>query len=155
MIEPFATAIVKDGAGTKIAADYTAYPNHQISALMFSPQFVTKRTDVAKKFFVGYLRGLRYYHDALRDGKFAGPTADDVISILESEIKLPDPSIWRTLTPSAVQTNGRVDAASLQYDYDVFNELGLIQKAVNVPNSIDMSFADYANHQLGPYKPRT
>jgi hypothetical protein len=26
---------------------------------------------------------------------------------------------------------------------------------VNVPNSIDMSFADYANHQLGPYKPRT
>ena len=54
-----------------------------------------------------------------------------------------------------MQTNGRVDAASLQYDYDVFNELGLIQKAVNVPNSIDMSFADYANHQLGPYKPRT
>jgi NitT/TauT family transport system substrate-binding protein len=155
MIEPFATAIVRDGAGTLIAPDYTAYPNHQISALMFSPQFVTKRADVARRFFVGYLRGLRYYHDALHNGKFAGPTADDVISILESEIKLPDPSIWRLLTPSAVQTNGRVDVASLQFDYDVFKELGLIQTPVNVPNSIDLSFADYANRELGPYRPRT
>ncbi len=154
MIEPFATAVVKDGAGTLIAPDYTAYPNHQISALMFSGQFVTKRTDVAKRFFVGYLRGLRYYHDALRDGKFAGPTADDVIAILQSQIKLPDPAIWRAVTPSAVQTNGRVDAASLQFDYDVFKELGLIQTPVSVANSIDMTFADNANHELGPYHPR-
>ena len=155
MIEPFASIIVKDGAGTRIAPDYTAYPNHQISALMYSEQFVQKRTEVAKRFFVGYLRGLRYYHDALRDGKFAGPTADDVISILQSEIKLPDPTIWRAVTPSAVQTNGRVDAASLQFDYDVFKELGLIQTPVSVANSIDMSFADNANRQLGPYRPRT
>jgi NitT/TauT family transport system substrate-binding protein len=154
MIEPFATAIIKDGAGTRIAADYSVYPNHQISALMFSEQFVQKRAETAKRFFVGYLRGLRYYHDALRDGKFAGPTADDVIAILQSEIKLPDPSIWRSVTPSAVQTNGRVDVASLQFDYNVFKELGLIQTPVNVPNSIDMSFADYANRQLGPYRPR-
>jgi NitT/TauT family transport system substrate-binding protein len=155
MIEPFATAVVKDGAGTRIAPDYTAYPNHQISALMFSEGFVQKRADVARKFMVGYLRGLRYYHDALRDGRFAGPTSDDVISILQSEIKLPDPSIWHLVTPSAVQTNGRVDGASLQFDYEVFKELGLIDKPVSVPNAIDMSFADYANRELGPYKPHT
>jgi NitT/TauT family transport system substrate-binding protein len=154
MIEPFATSVVKSGAGTYIAADYTAYPNHQISALMYSPQFVTKRTDVAKRFLVGYLRGLRYYHDALRNGKFAGPTADDVIAILQAEIKLPDPSVWRELTPSAVQTNGRVDEASLEFDYSVFKELGLIQNPVNVASAIDMSFADNANRQLGPYHPR-
>jgi NitT/TauT family transport system substrate-binding protein len=154
MIEPFATLTVKDGSGTLIAPDYTAYPNHQISALLFSEQFPVKRTEVAKRFFFAYLRGLRYYHDALRNGRFAGPTSDDVIAILQSEIKLPDPSIWRTITPSAVQTNGRVDAASLQFDYDVFKELGLIDKPVSVANSIDMSFADNANRQLGPYRPR-
>jgi hypothetical protein len=57
--------------------------------------------------------------------------------------------------PSSVQTNGRVDPVSLQYDYDVFKELGLIQTPVSVPNSIDMSFADNANRVLGPYRPRT
>jgi len=155
MIEPFASATIRDGSGTRIAADYTAYPNHQISALMYSSQFIQKRAEVAKRFFVGYLRGLRYYHDALRDGKFAGPTSDDVIAILQSEIKLPDPSIWHSITPSAVQTNGRVDAASLQFDYGVYKELGLIQTPINVLDSIDMSFADGANRELGPYRART
>jgi NitT/TauT family transport system substrate-binding protein len=135
-------------------ADYEAYPNHQVSALMFSNNFVQKRTDVAKRFFVGYLRGLRYYHDALKDGKLAGPTADDVIGILQSEIKLPDPSIWKTVVPSAVQTNGRVDVASLQFDYEVFRELGLIDKPVSVTNSIDLQFADHAARVLGAYHPR-
>jgi NitT/TauT family transport system substrate-binding protein len=155
LIEPFASVVVKDGAGTRIAPDYTAYPNHQISALMYSGGFAQRRTEVAKRFFVAYLRGLRYYHDALRDGRFAGPTSEDVIGILESEIKLPDPSIWHLIAPSAVQTNGRVDVASLQFDYDVFRQLGLIDKPVSVTNAIDLSFADNANRQLGPYRPRT
>jgi NitT/TauT family transport system substrate-binding protein len=154
MIEPFAASVVKDGSATRYMADYEAYPNHQVSALMFSNNFVQKRTDVAKRFFVGYLRGLRYYHDALKDGKLAGPTADDVIGILQSEIKLPDPSIWKTVVPSAVQTNGRVDVASLQFDYEVFRELGLIDKPVSVTNSIDLQFADHAARVLGAYHPR-
>jgi NitT/TauT family transport system substrate-binding protein len=155
MIEPFAAAVVKNGTAVRFAADFEAYPNHQISALMFSNNFVQKRADVAKRFMIGYVRGLRYYHDALKDGKLAGPAADDVISILQEQIKLPDASIWRSVVPSSVQTNGRVDAVSLQYDYDVFKELGLIQTPVSVPNSIDMSFADNANRVLGPYRPRT
>ncbi len=154
MIEPFAAATVKDGTGTRFMPDYVPYPNHQISALMFSNNFVQKRTDIARRFMVGYLRGLRFYHDALKDGKLAGPAADEVIAILQAEIKLPDPGIWKIVVPSAVQTNGRVDVPSLQYDYEVFKEVGLIQTPVSVPNSIDMQFADYANKQLGPYHPR-
>lgn len=155
MIEPFASLVVKNGSGTRIAPDYSAYPNHQISALMFSGPFIQKRPEVAKRFFVGYLRGLRYYHDALRNGKFGGPTSEDVIAILQSEIKLPDASLWHSITPSAVQTNGRADVASLQFDYGVFQELGLIDKPVSVANAIDFSFADNANRQLGPYRPRS
>jgi NitT/TauT family transport system substrate-binding protein len=153
MIEPFAASVVKDGTGVRFMADYEAYPNHQISALMFSNNFVQKRTEVAKRFFVGYLRGLRYYHDALKGGRLAGPTSDDVIAILQSEIKLPDPSVWKTVVPASVQTNGRVDVPSLAFDYEVFKELGLIDKPVNVVNSIDMQFADYAAKQIGPYRP--
>ena len=155
MIEPFAAAICKDGTATRVMGDYEAYPNHQISALMFSSTFVVKRTDVARRFMVGYVRGLRYYHDALKDGKLAGPTADDVIAILQAEIKLPDPAIWKSVVPASVQVNGRVDAPSLQFDYEVFKELGLIQTPVSVANSIDMQFADFANTQLGPYHPRS
>ena len=154
MIEPFAAAICNDGTATRVMGDFEAYPNHQISALMFSSNFVTKRTDVARRFMTGYVRGLRTYHDALKNGRLAGPAADEVIAILQDQIKLPDPSIWKSVVPSSVQTNGRVDVPSLQFDYDVFKELGLIQTPVSVPNSIDLQFADYANRQLGPYRPR-
>lgn len=151
MIEPFASVVLRDGSGTKFAADTDVYPNHQISTLMYSSQFMQRRPDVARRFFVGYLRAIRYYHDALKDGKLAGPTAEDVIAILQAEIKLPDPTIWRSIVPNAVQTDGRVNEASLQFDYHVFNELGLILKPVSVHDSIDYQFADYANHVLGPY----
>ena len=153
IIEPFASMLVREGTATKVASDFEVYPYHQTSVLMFSGQFAQKRPDVARRFFVGYLRGLRYYHDALRDGKFAGRTSNDVINILQAEINLPDPSLWRSVSPSAVQTNGRVDEKSLQTDYDIYDELGLIVKPVNVHDAIDNSFADYANSQLGPYHP--
>jgi NitT/TauT family transport system substrate-binding protein len=153
LIEPYATLAVKEGSGQRIAYDYEAYPNHQISALMFSQDFVQKRTATAHKFFLGYLRGLRYYHDALRGGRLAGPTSADVIAILQENIKLPDPTLWHAVSPSAVQTDGRADVASLTYDYDVYNDVGLISSAIKIADAIDFTFADAANRQLGRYVP--
>ncbi len=155
LIEPYATLAVKEGSGARIAYDYDAYPNHQISALMYGPEFVQKRPGAAHKFFLGYLRGLRYYHDALRAGTFAGPTSADVIAILQENIKLPDPSLWHAISPSAVQTNGRADVASLTYDYNVYNDQGLISNPTSIANAIDFTFADEANRQLGRYVPAT
>jgi NitT/TauT family transport system substrate-binding protein len=155
LIEPYATMSIKEGSSQRIAYDYEAYPNHQISALMFGQAFVQKRSSTAHKFFVGYLRGLRYYHDALRGGRLAGPTAPDVIAILQRAIALPDPSIWHAMSPSAVQTNGRADVASLSYDYHVYDELGLISNPTNPADAIDFTFADAANRELGRYVPAT
>lgn len=153
LIEPFATGAVKEGYCTRLGIDTDVYPSHQISALMYNTDFMQRRPDAAQRFMVGYIRALRYYHDALRDGKFAGPTAPDVIAILQQNIELPDPSIFREMIPSGVTTNGRVDVPSLQFDYDVYRELGLIDKPVNVRESVDFTIADAAARRLGPYHP--
>jgi NitT/TauT family transport system substrate-binding protein len=155
LIEPYATLAVKEGSGHLVAYDYEAYPNHQISALMFGQDFVQKRNAVAHKFFLGYLRGLRYYHDALRGGRLAGPTSADVIAILQENIKLPDPTLWHEVSPSAVQTDGRADVASLVYDYEVYSDVGLISNPIKIADAIDFTFADAANRQLGRYVPAT
>lgn len=152
LIEPFATTAVREGYATKIAPDTDVYPNHQISALMYSRQFMEKRPDAARKFMVGYLRALRFYHDALRGGKFAGPNAPEVIAILQEFIKLPNPALWREITPSGCTTTGRVDAPSLEFDYGVYKQYGQITNPANVLASIDMSFVDAAAKTLGPYK---
>lgn len=153
LIEPFGSGAVKEGFATRLGIDTDVYPNHQISALMYNSEFMQKRPDAAKRYMVGYVRSLRYYHDALKDGKFAGPTANDVLAILQENINLPDPSIFRAMIPSGDTTTGRVDVPSLQFDYDIYREQGLIDKAVNVRDSIDVSIADAAAKQLGPYVP--
>ena len=153
LIEPFATGSIKEGYCTRLGIDTDVYPNHQISALVYNSDFMQKRPDAAHRYMVGYVRALRYYHDALKDGKFAGPTANDVISILQENIKLPDPTIFREMIPSGVTTTGRVDIPSLQFDYDVYRELGQIEKPINIRDSIDLSVADAAARQLGRYVP--
>jgi NitT/TauT family transport system substrate-binding protein len=153
LIEPFGTGAVREGFATRLGIDTDVYPNHQISALMYNGDFMQKRPDVARRYMVGYVRALRYYHDALKDGKFAGPTANDVLAILQQNINLPDPTIFRVMIPSGDTTNGRVDVASLQFDYDVYHEQGLIDKPVNVRDFVDSSFADAADKQLGRYVP--
>jgi NitT/TauT family transport system substrate-binding protein len=153
LIEPFATAVAKEGSAVRIAPDTDVYPNHQISALMYSTTFMQRRADVAKRFFVGYLRGLRFYRDALKNGHFAGPNGPEVIAIIQDFIKLPDPTVWRDMTPSSVNSDGHVIVPSLEYDYQVYVERALITDPITVPASIDLSYADAANRTLGRYVP--
>jgi NitT/TauT family transport system substrate-binding protein len=152
LIEPFASLAISQGYVTRVAVDTDAYPNHQISVLFYSAPFIEKRPDVARKFFVGYLRSLRYYRGALLNGKLAGPNAEDVIGILQKNLALPDPSLWRTITPTAVTTDGRVNMASIEYEYATFNRFGFITDPSDISHAVDMRFADYANRQLGPYR---
>lgn len=153
LIEPFATDSVREGYATRLGIDTDVYPNHQISALIANADFLQKQPDVAHRFMVGYVRALRYFHDALKDGKFAGPTAADVMAIIQENIHLPDPTILKEMVPSGVTTTGRADLPSLQYDYDVYNRLGLIERPANVRATVDNSFADGAARTLGRYVP--
>jgi NitT/TauT family transport system substrate-binding protein len=153
LIEPFATLVVREGSAVKIAPDTDVYTNHQVSALMYSTPFMKNKPDAAKRFFLGYLRALRYYKDALHNGKFAGPNAPSVIAILQEFIKLPDPTLWREITPSSVNADGHVVVPSLETDYQIYKERGLITDPITVPAAVDLGYADAANRQLGRYVP--
>jgi NitT/TauT family transport system substrate-binding protein len=153
LLEPFATQVALEGTAVKIAPDTDVYPNHQVSSLMYSTTFMKNKPTVARHFFLGYLRALRFLKDALRGGKFAGPNANEVVAILQDYIKLPDPTIWKKITPSSVSSDGHVVVPSLETDYNVYRERGLITDPITVPAAVDLSYADAANKQLGRYVP--
>jgi NitT/TauT family transport system substrate-binding protein len=154
MLEPWGTQAVRSGFGVKIAGDDTWYPNQEIAVLIYAGDFTTKRPDVAKRFMVAYVKALRYYADALRGGHIAGPNADDIIGILAGDIKVSDPSIFREMAASTVDPSGRVDRASLAYDYGVIKDNGLLTGEVSMDKIIDLSYVENANKVLGPYRPR-
>ena len=99
-----------------------------------------------------YVRAVRFYNDALKDGRLDGPAADEVIAILSEATPIKSREIYKSITPTGMNPDGRVNKASLNYDLAFYIEQGLIKGIVNLDDVIDSSFADAAVHQLGPYK---
>jgi NitT/TauT family transport system substrate-binding protein len=113
---------------------------------------VTKRSDAALAFMRAYLRAVRFYNDALRDGRMIGPNADEVIAILAQATPIKDPSIYKSITPTGMNPDGKVNIESLAADLAFYKEQGLIEANVKIEQIIDHSFIEKALRQLGHYR---
>jgi NitT/TauT family transport system substrate-binding protein len=151
--EPTVTRSISEGFAVR-ASKNTIYPGQQTAVALYADEFIVKRRAVAQKFMSAYIRALRDYNDALKDGKLAGPGADEIIAILNEYTRIKDPAAYREMTPFAANPDGRVNTASLKNDYDFYKQRGLITGRVAVDQVVDNSFADEAVRLLGTYQPR-
>jgi NitT/TauT family transport system substrate-binding protein len=152
--EPTMTRAIEDGVAVRVAGNDVTYPDQQTAVTFFSDHFISGRREVAERFMRAYLRGVRMYNDALKDGRLAGPKANEVIAILVKYTAIKDESMFRRMVPSYCNPDGEVNVASLRKDLDFFRELGLIEKKdVSVDGVVDASFAKAAVAKLGPYRP--
>ncbi len=152
--EPSATRAVQSGAAVRIMGDDAVYPNHQLAVVLYSGVFIKDNPDVAKRFMRAYLRAVRDYNDALKDGRIAGPNANEVIGILTEYTKIKDPAVYRAITPNGCNPDGKVNVASLKKDLQFFKDEGQVTGQVAVEQVLDHSFVEAALKDLGPYKPK-
>jgi NitT/TauT family transport system substrate-binding protein len=151
--EPTMTRAIEDTVAVRVAGNDITYPDQQTAVTFFSDQFISNRRDLAERFMRAYIRGVRIYNDALRDGRLAGPKANEVIAILTKYTPIKDAGMFRRMVPSWVNPNGEVNVAGLKKDLDFFRELGLIEKKdISVDAVVDSSFAKAAVAKLGPYR---
>ena len=153
--EPSGTIMLQRGIAVAIAGDDELVPNHAIAQLVYPEEFVQKKADLGLRFMRAYLRGARLYNDALKDGRIAGPAADEIIAILTEATPIKDPQVYRSISPLGLDPNGDMDMPSLRADYELYKAQGLINGDVNVSELVDRSFIEQAVRDLGPYKPRT
>jgi NitT/TauT family transport system substrate-binding protein len=151
-VEPGPAIAIKNGFATLLKSDDQIIPYHQIAVLLFSEKFA-EQPDVARRFMRAYLRAVRFYNGALQDGHMAGPNADQVISILAETTSIKDPTIYRDITPTGMNPDGRVNVQSLADDLQFYREQGLIQSDVKLDQIVDQSFVEAAVNELGPYRP--
>ncbi len=150
-VEPGPAIAIKNGFATLLKSDDQIIPYHQIAVLLFSEKFAAQ-PDLARRFMRAYLRAVRFYNGALRDGHMAGPNADQVISILAEATSIKDPAIYRDITPTGMNPDGQVNVQSLADDLQFYREQGLIQGDVKLDQIVDQSFVAAAVKDLGPYK---
>jgi len=153
--EPTATTAVQNGLAVRIAGNDEIYPAQQTAVVIFSEIFGRERPEHALNFMRAYIRAVREYNDALKDGRIAGPNADEVIAVLTEYTFIKDPNIHRSITPAAIDPDGCMSVAGLRNDLAFFKEQKLIQDPeTTVERIIDASFAERAAKELGPYQPR-
>jgi NitT/TauT family transport system substrate-binding protein len=150
-VEPTVTRAEKDGVAVR-SSKTVIYPGQQNAVMLYSEGFIAKRA-LADKFMIAYLKAVRDYNDALKDGRIAGPNAAEIISILTEYTPVKDPKIYAEITPNACDPDGNVNVATLKNDFAFFKERGYIPDVkIGVEDVIDNSFAAAAVKQLGPYK---
>jgi NitT/TauT family transport system substrate-binding protein len=151
--EPTMTRAIEDGIATRIIGNDVTYPDQQTAVVFYADNFIRTRRDVAERFMRAYVRGIRVYNDALKDGHFAGPAADKVITVLAQYTPLKDMALYRRIVPSAVNPDGNVNLKGLASDLAFFRELGLIEsRDITVDRVVDNSFVAAAVEKLGPYR---
>ena len=152
--EPAATQAVQLGAAVKITTNDTYYPNADTSHILYSALFAERRPDAARKFMRAFIRAARFYNDALKGGKLAGPNAEEVIAILTEFTPLKDANIYRAISPQGCNPDGRLNLASLKTDFEFYASQGWIEGTVTPEQAVNTTFADAARGELGPYVPR-
>jgi NitT/TauT family transport system substrate-binding protein len=152
--EPSATLAVQSGAAVRAAGSDTMYPYQQVAVVLYGGEFMSAHPDAAMRFMRAYVKALRDYNDALKDGKLAGPNANEVIDILTEYTNVKDAAIYRMITPQGANPNGGVDEPSLRNDLQFFKDQGEVTGDVAVEQGLDTSFVEAALKDLGPYKAR-
>jgi NitT/TauT family transport system substrate-binding protein len=150
LIEPQATVAVNAGYGARFMDTNEFYPHQQISVIFYSEKFALQRKDVAGRFMRAWLRGARFYNDAIKGGKIAGAGADEVVATMAKSFNM-NPGLVREMYSQAVDVNGAVNAGSIQKDLDFFLKQGWVSGGIKAGDVIDMSFAQEASAALGPY----
>jgi NitT/TauT family transport system substrate-binding protein len=150
-VEPAATIAIRKGFARLLKSDDEVIPNHQIAVLLYSEKFA-KNKDAADRFMRAYVRAVRFYNGALQNSHLAGPNADKVIEILAASTPIKDAAIYRAITPTGMNPDGRVNVQSLEDDLAFYREQGLVKGKVDMERLVDHSFADAAVKALGPYK---
>jgi NitT/TauT family transport system substrate-binding protein len=153
-VEPAPAIAVRNGDAVLVRSDDEILPYHQIAVLLYAEDFALRRTEAARRFMRAYVRAVRFYNGALKDGRLDGPNADEVIAILSEATPIKSRDVYKAITPTGMNPDGQVNRASLAYDLAFYAEQGLIRGRVDLDAVIDNSFVEAVLKDLGPYRPQ-
>jgi NitT/TauT family transport system substrate-binding protein len=150
LIEPTLTAALSRGVastweqGRSSAAFGGVY---QAATVVYSSRFAAQ-TDLARRFMVAYLKGVREYNDAFQKGIGRA----EVVRVLTESTAVRDPALYDVMNMAGIDPDGRIARQSLQLDMDYFRQRGYYTGPVTLDDLLDTAFAEYAVQQLGPYR---
>ena len=150
--EPFITYMLRQGTVVKLMGVDEFAPDFQNAVTLYGADFAKRKPEAAKSFMRALVRAMRFYNDALKDARLAGPNAPEVIAIMVKYAALKDAATYREIVSHGVDPDGGVNVASLKQSWQYFRDSGQIDGSVTVDDVLDLSFVKAAVASLGPYQ---
>jgi NitT/TauT family transport system substrate-binding protein len=147
IFEPQVTIATENGFAVRWRGADEILPDAEAVVISYGPQFAS-RTDLARRWMVAYLKGVRDYNDACR----GGPNRAEIVGILTRTTPIRDPALWDRLVWTAIDPNGRVNTASILETQAWYRRNNMLQGDFDLRPFVDSSFAEWAVQQLGPYQ---
>jgi NitT/TauT family transport system substrate-binding protein len=142
LIEPQATTVLKREFGTVLVP--SPRPGNQTTVIFYAKRFVEERPDVARRWMVAYLKGIR---DLTGDG-WRSP---ENLAIMSRATNLPADLIEESVAPYW-DPNGALNRDDLAAQQRFYQERGHLQYRDLLPidTLVDQSWLDAALRELGP-----
>ncbi|GAC1314867.1 MAG: ABC transporter substrate-binding protein [Chloroflexota bacterium] len=147
--EPLLTQWQAQGIAAPVVRCDVMFPNQQLGVLTYSTRFIAN-TDLATRFMLAYLKGVRDYNDAFAKNDPA--THDFAITVLTRYTSLKDPALANKVVQAGLNPDGNVNVESISSYQDFYLGLGTQKQRIDINQMIDPSFARSAVATLGPYR---
>jgi NitT/TauT family transport system substrate-binding protein len=148
-LEPYLSKAQQDGVAVKVAEVPEVYPDQQSAVILYSSQFISRHPDLAEKFMIAYLKGVRAYEKAFIEGKEKAET----IALLKKHIKIESDAVWNNMIPVGLNPNGYLIKESLLEDAVWYKKHGFIEEIPDIEKAVDHSYVKKALDSIGAYQP--
>jgi NitT/TauT family transport system substrate-binding protein len=148
--EPGVTAMVRNNVAVRFTGLDDFYPVQQTAMLLINGKFAEDRKTVTA-FLKAYLRGVRAYAATLKDGKIAGPGAEDMIKDIAEMTGIKDTALLHQIVPVFIDPDGQINLPSVETDLAYFKSRGLVTSDIEAAKVVDMSYVDALKPVLGPF----
>jgi NitT/TauT family transport system substrate-binding protein len=149
--EPILATVLTQGTAVIFKRSDEIGPNTVSGMVMASPAFL-KNAELAQRFMVGFLRGVRLYNDAIVKKIPAAKTK--LIDAAVANYALKDRAVYESFLWLGIHPDGILNEQSLSEQQDYFISAGLQQGGkADTAKFVDKSLRQYAVAKLGgPYK---
>jgi len=150
MVGALSQGTIDAGFFVRAADLWDLFPGHSTNSLFYSDAFMRNRPAVAEKFMAGFLKGQRYFTDAVVKQK---ESVDAVVDIVAKYSRTSDRKILRLgVNGTDLAPNGEVDLKELHDDQEWFFQRKLVKTKVDVNKLVELRFLQSAVQSLGSYR---
>jgi NitT/TauT family transport system substrate-binding protein len=141
MTEPFVTRTRQNGTGVRWKGAEELYPHHQITVMLYSPEFTRREPEAAVRFLAAYVRGARDYYNVVLQGN---GDKTPIFQILADHTPIKDLSIYEAMMPTGMHPDAAVNVASLEADQEMWAAQGHIPQRADLAQAIDLQYLQAA-----------